>query len=405
VYNDEPQRLAITNATLVLPEALIEGGSLGIANGRVQELGPAGSLQGDYDVFIDAAGAYLMPGVIDLHNDSLETEINPRPETSLKIDFALANLERRLLFSGVTMEFHAISFMNNAKNGRTIANAADRAAQVHAYANSGHQLIANHVLHRLDVWTPDSLDPIFDSLAQSEVRYMSINDHTPGQGQYRDIAAFKERMEAWKTQRGRAFGGEDAEQRMAARAADTETVPMVYARITDELARLPYHIASHDDDSPDKVNTLHALGARVCEFPVTLEAAQQGRDRDMIIVIGAPNIVRGGSSSGNMDAAELVSNGLADAICADYHAPSMLPAAFRLYDDGLVDLPAAVRMLTLNPARAVGLDDYGALREGYVADLLLVRRAPNGMPEVERVFRGGEEIMSLRPSRRVEVPA
>ncbi|MGE0058687.1 MAG: alpha-D-ribose 1-methylphosphonate 5-triphosphate diphosphatase [Dehalococcoidia bacterium] len=403
--SNETQRIAISNATIVLPEALIEGGSLGIAGGRIVEVEASGNLQGEYDVCIDAEGAYVMPGVIDLHNDSLETEINPRPETSLPVDFALANLERRLLFSGVTMEFHAISFMNNTKNGRTVANAADRAHLVHEYARSGHELISNNVLHRLDVWTPDGLDYIFESLARAETRYVSINDHTPGQGQYRDIEAFKERMEAWKNQRGRHFGGEDAEKRMMERAADTETVPMVYARIREERQRMPFVIASHDDDTPEKVDTLFAMGASVCEFPVTVEAAERGRSKGMTIVVGAPNIVRGGSSSGNMDAAELVRLGLADAICADYHAPSMLPAAFRLYDDDLVDLPAAVRMLSLNPARALGIDDLGAVLPGYVADLLFVRRTANGMPAVERVIRGGREVMNLRPSRRVEVPA
>lgn len=403
--SNEPQRIAISNATIVLPEALIEGGSLGIAGGRIVEVEASGNLQRDYDVCIDAEGAYVMPGVIDLHNDSLETEINPRPETSLPVDFALANLERRLLFSGVTMEFHAISFMNNTKNGRTVANAADRARLVHEYACSGHELISNNVLHRLDVWTPDSLDFIFASLARAETRYVSINDHTPGQGQYRDLEAFKQRMEAWREQRGKGFGVDDPEKRMLERAADEETIPRVYNRIREERERMSFVIASHDDDTPEKVDTLFAMGAAVCEFPVTVEAAERGRSHGMTIVVGAPNIVRGGSSSGNMDAAELVRLGLADAICADYHAPSMLPAAFRLYDDDLVDLPAAVRMLSLNPARALGIDDLGAVLPGYVADLLFVRRTANGMPAVERVIRGGREVMNLRPSRRVEVPA
>jgi alpha-D-ribose 1-methylphosphonate 5-triphosphate diphosphatase len=401
VHNDEPQRIAITNATLVLPETIVPGGSAGIADGRLIEVG---SLQGDYDTMVDARGAYLMPGIIDLHNDSLETEINPRPETSLPVEFALANLERRLLFAGVTNEFHAISFMNNTKNGRTVGNAAERAGSVRDFAGNG-QLISNNVLHRLDVWTPSSLDFIFESLAGSQIRYVSINDHTPGQGQYRDLGAYKERMEAWRNQRGRGFGSDDVEQRMTERAADIETVPFVYSRIREEAERLPFVIASHDDDSPEKVDALWEMGARVSEFPVTIEAAQRARDRGMSIVVGAPNIVRGGSSSGNMDAAELVRNGLADCICADYHAPSMLPAAFRLVNDGLLDLPAAVRMLTLNPARAIGLEGLGAVQPGYLADLLLVREARNGLPEVERVFRRGIEVLTLRPSRQIEVPA
>jgi alpha-D-ribose 1-methylphosphonate 5-triphosphate diphosphatase len=286
-----------------------------------------------------------------------------------------------------------------------VSNAADRAARVRDYVDGGSELISNNILHRLDVWTPDSLDFIFESMAGMQTRYVSINDHTPGQGQYRDLSAYKERMEAWRLQRGRGFGSDDVEQRMQERAADEDTIPMVYTRLREERDRLPFVIASHDDDSPEKVDILWELGARISEFPVTIETAQRARDRGMTIVVGAPNIIRGGSSSGNMDAAELIAAGLADTICAVYHAPSMLPSAFRLVKDGLIDLPAAVRMLTLNPARALGMSDLGAIQPGFVADLLLVRDAASGIQQVERVFRGGVEVLALNTSRRVEVPA
>jgi alpha-D-ribose 1-methylphosphonate 5-triphosphate diphosphatase len=125
----------------------------------------------------------------------------------------------------------------------------------------------------------------------------------------------------------------------------------------------------------------------------------------MRIIVGAPNIVRGGSSSGNQSAIELFALGLADIICADYHAPSMLPAAFALVDDNVVDLPAAVRALTLNPARAVGLNDRGAIEDGLSADFILVRRTGRSFPAVERVFRSGIERMSINAQQPAEVPA
>ena len=202
-----------------------------------------------------------------------------------------------------------------------------------------------------------------------------------------------------------ALNPDDAIERMNARNADTETVPMVYARIAEERQRLGFEIASHDDDSPGKVDTLQTLGARVSEFPVTIEAAQRARELGMTIVVGAPNIVRGGSSSGNMDAEELFSLGLADVICADYHAPSMLPAAFRLVDDGVLDLPAAIRSLSFNAACALQRFDFGAIRFGYIADLVLVRRDGRELPQVERVFRSGRQMLSLPAVRREEVPA
>src|SRR5262249_52842540 len=152
-----------------------------------------------------------------------------------------------------------------------------------------------------------------------------------------------------------------------------ETVPAVYARVGREAAAQRIVVGTHDDDSPEKVDAQIRLGASVAEFPITLAAARQARARGMSIVVGAPNIVRGGSQSGNLDARELIAAGLADAICADYHAPSLLPAAFRLAREGLADLPRAVRMVTLNAARAVGLRDRGSLAAGQRADLILVR--------------------------------
>src|SRR5262249_38170307 len=177
-----------------------------------------------------------------------------------------------------------------------------------------------------------------------------------------------------------------------------ETIPRVYQRIREESERLGIRIGSHDDDSEDKVNALHEIGATVAEFPVTVEAARQAKQFGMHIVVGAPNIVRGGSSSGNMDASELFRLGLADVICADYHAPSMLPAAFRLVDDGIVELPAAVAAVPRNPALAVGLDRLGAITEGFTADLVLVRREEGCLPSVERVIRGGRQVLDLSPA-------
>jgi alpha-D-ribose 1-methylphosphonate 5-triphosphate diphosphatase len=406
VFREQSESIAITHAVIVQPDRVIDG-AIGIKDGRIQEVSGNDRLADVYDQVIDAEGAFLMPGIIDVHNDSLETEINPRPETNLPVEFALSTLEKRLLFSGVTTEFHAISFMNNARTNRSVEGAAQRAAVVAEYAASGRQLIANHVLHRLDVWSPHTLDFIFESMTRQSLRYVSINDHTPGQGQYRDLEGYKERMTAWREKRGRPIGvsEDEIEKRIADRNADQETIPMVYQRIRDEQARAAFFIASHDDDSAFKVQVLHDLGAGLSEFPVTFDAAEQARAEGMAIIVGAPNIVRGGSSSGNLDASELFRRGLADIICADYHAPSLLPAAFRLVDEGIIDLPAVTRALAQNAAKALRLEGLGAVEPGYVADLIVVRRLSAAAPRVERAFRSGVPVLTLRQPIPQEVPA
>ena len=403
--SENKESFAITNAVIVRPHAVDERGAVGIEGGVIKEVAADGALSSAYDREIDVQGAYLMPGIIDLHNDSLEVEVNPRPETNLPVEFALANLERRLLFSGVTTEFHAIAFMDNERSKRTLGGAITKAAFLADYVRSGAQLIDNQVLHRLDVWSPASLDAIFESLERMPARYVSINDHTPGQGQYRDLSSFKKRMSAWAERRGGNPGLDSVEQRMQQRAADTETIPTVYRRIGAEMDRNRFFISSHDDDSPEKVDVLHSLGATITEFPVTVETARRARDLGMSIVAGAPNIVRGGSSSGNQSALELFSLGLADVIVADYHAPSMLPAAFRLVDDGIADLPGAVRALTLNAAKAVGIPSLGAIEPGYRANLIAVRREGHAWPVVEIVIVGGVQRLRLQAPQRREVLA
>lgn len=394
----------ITNATVVLPDRTLPGGAVAVRQGRIAEVArSAQALATPTEEEIEAAGAYLLPGLVDLHNDGLELEINPRPGANISLDLAFTSFERRLIACGVTTELHAISFMDRARDHRTGSAAAGRSAYVAALQQDGRSLVDHQVLHRIDVWSPEHLDAVFESVGRLPVRYVSLNDHTPGQGQFRSLDQYLQRMGEYKRSRGHeAPTLDEVEGLTTARAADTTTVPAVYARVRQEAEKAPLVIASHDDDSPEKVEIGWQLGARIAEFPVTVEAAARARELGMAIVIGAPNIVRGGSQSGNLDACELVRRGLADVICADYHAPSLLAAAFRLVDEGLADLPSAIRAVTLNPARAVGLGDRGAIEPGLVADLLLVRWTAASVPRVEAAFRAGQRVLSVAQQTSVE---
>jgi alpha-D-ribose 1-methylphosphonate 5-triphosphate diphosphatase len=154
-------------------------------------------------------------------------------------------------------------------------------------------------------------------------------------------------------------------------------------------------IATHDDDTVEKVHAQLVLGATVNEFPITFEAAQYARDHGMMILVGAPNVLRGSSQSGNISARDLVEAGLADGICADYHAPCLIPAAFKLYELGLCDLPAAIAKITRNPANALGLTDRGEIAVGKLADLAIVRMDDSGIPQVEATFLEGRPSLTF----------
>ena len=385
----------ITNASVVLADQVLPRATVTIRDGLVADVAEGGSRAGGAGV-IDADGAYLLPGVVDLHNDNLEFEINPRSSANLPLPFALATMERRLAAAGVTTEFHAVSFQEQVRKGRTISEAGERAAFLARYDGAADRAVRHHILHRLDMRTPGVLESALPSLRRVRVPYVSLNDHTPGQGQYRDVERLIAMADATRAMRSdEAVDPEWFRERMRRGMEDSETVPAFYRTVAEAASRVPMIIATHDDDSIEKVDEQLMLGATVAEFPITVEAAAHARRHGMAIIVGAPNIVRGGSQSGNLSAQELVRQGLADIICADYHAPSLIPAAFRLVDDGLLGLAEAVRMISRNAALAVGLSDRGEITPGLLADLCLVRRDAAGWPHVERTFIAGRESFAF----------
>jgi alpha-D-ribose 1-methylphosphonate 5-triphosphate diphosphatase len=392
------QTSVIRNAIVVQPDSTVTHGGVLVAGETIQTvLDDDSACQREIAngaLSIDAQGAFLMPGVVDLHNDALEFEINPRPGASLPLPFAFDNLERRLAAAGVTTEFHAISFMDRPNVRRSIDNAAERARFVAHLADGPRRAVDHQVLHRIDVWHPDALETVFGSLREMNVRYASLNDHTPGQGQYRDLQKFFSMREAY----GNTRAEEEVRERMLARSADTRTVQRVYHSVAEACQTMGTVLATHDDDSVEKVDVQCGLGATVNEFPVTIEVAEHARARGMAVVVGAPNIVRGGSQSGNLAASELLSRGLADVISADYHAPSLLASAFKVFQCGWATLPEAIRMVSLNAARAVGLHDRGAIPPGLRADLALVRLDSAGFPHVEATFLAGHQVFAYQRS-------
>lgn len=388
---------AITNARVVLPDRVLDRATVCVSGGLIEDVQATSRFTTRVaPEVIDAGGALLMPGLIDLHNDALELEVNPRPRARLPLPFALNNLERRLIAAGVTTEFHAIGFMERPAAFRTIDNARERSAYIAQLASGPPRAIEHHVLHRINVRDRNALDIVFDSLDSLPVRYASLDDHTPGQGQYRDVEKHHKHMEQHRAVRGGTPEGlDEVMRRMELAVADTATVPYVHERVRAESRLLPITLASHDDHTPEKVDTLFEVGAQIAEFPVALEAAERARERGMTIVVGAPNVLRGGSQSGNIAAGDLIRHGLADIICADYHAPSMLAAVFRIVDEGLRDIPSAVRMVTLTAAQAVGLTDRGSIQAGMRADLILVQVDSHGFPHVEATFTRGRRTSTF----------
>ncbi len=382
--------LAITNARIVLLDSVLENGDLIVSGGLIEEFGPAGSLPVRGMQAIDARGAYLIPGIIDSHNDGVEGEINPRPRAGFPANFAIANYEMRAASSGVTTAFHAVMFADLLDKERTIRGASAIADMLHELTNP---LIDHEVLYRLDVWTPSGLGPLFNSMRKAKVQAMSLNDHTPGQGQYRDLDELKKTLSAYLAKMAIRFDPNEIVGSKVSGAARNERPVEVLRRTRDEIAKEPFILLGHDPDTPEKIDELADLGVTIAEFPVTYAAAQRAREVGQWITMGAPNIVRGGSSSGNLSALRLARDGLLDILCGDYHAPSILYSAMLLYRQGICPLPESIAMITSNPAKSLSLTDRGRTAPGLAADLCLFTESGH-IPRVLAVLKRGELIYS-----------
>ncbi len=364
----------LTNAIVVTPTEVIDGGTVVVADGVITDVLDR-SYAGDPGA-IDLAGRMVMPGFVCLHNDAIEREINPRPGADLDAAFALLHLDRKLAAAGVTTQFHAVSFSEREAANRTLETASRLCGSISEFRSGPLASIDHHILLRLDLRTPGAIDALLPCLDDAVVPLLSLNDHVPGQGQFRDLAAFRKYLSR------DLLGGVPAAQVDLMLDDALREAAATEFRVHDALDRLqqvhrehPDHspiLVSHDDDTAERVDLMHSLGCRLAEFPLTLEAAQRARELGMAIEMGAANVLRGGSLSNNIGGRELLARGLVDILLADYHAPALLAAVDKIVELNLATLPEAVALMTNNPAQAVGLTDRGALLPGRRADLIIV---------------------------------
>jgi alpha-D-ribose 1-methylphosphonate 5-triphosphate diphosphatase len=374
-------QLILSNAAVVTPAGVVDGSV--VAEGGVIVAVERREIAGG----IDLRGALVTPGLIDLHNDGLEVEINPRPGVGFPLAFALHNFDLRAAGAGLTLAFHAITFADFLKKDRSIDVADQRARAIRALGPE--DTIAEHgVLFRADVWQPEGIPLLLERTQDWATRIVTINDHTPGQGQYRDIDNYKRFIREWA---GRSDADVDrtTEEKMVFARQHPEVGERTFAMLRGGHRELGLILGSHDDDTPERCTFLHDVGATIAEFPVTIEAAMRARELGMTIVAGAPNIVRGGSHSGNVSALELVERGLCDILVADYHAPSLMLAVQQLVEHDSMLLEAAVALVTTNPAIAIGRPERATIRPGNEATFTLIRRTPGAAWRAVGVVRKG----------------
>ena len=372
----------LTNARLVLADDVFTG-TLVLRDGLIAEVQPGPARVASA---LDLEGDYLMAGVVDLHTDNLERQVQPRMNARWPSRSAMLAHDAQCAAAGVTTVLDALCLGDLGFDEGRARTFRDGVADLDALTATG-LLKSEHFLHlRCEMPAADVVE-LADGVADHpRVRMVSLMDHSPGVGQYADVDRFR----ALRRKEGRS--AEQIERQISQLLEQRERLRAPNRRaLLARMAALDVALASHDDRDADEIEQNFMDGIRISEFPVTLAAAQAAKQRRMDVIAGAPNIVRGGSHSGNVAVADLVAADAVDALASDYVPASLVEAAFRSADTGAITLPRAIALVTDTPARMARLPDRGRLAVGLRADCLRVR-VFEGLPVVRQVWRGGERV-------------
>jgi alpha-D-ribose 1-methylphosphonate 5-triphosphate diphosphatase len=372
--------LLLTDARVVTDDGVFDG-TVAVERGVITAVARGGTSVGGA-VRLD--GAVLLPGLVDLHTDNFERAIEPRTAVRIPGLAAMAMHDRETVASGVTTVFDALCLTDWDDDASRMESLEHGVAALHTLAP---HLKAEHFLHLRVELPADGIMPVFDRLAADpHLRLVSLMDHTPGEKQFASLEAW--RMLPWNRRRA----AEELARIEAVFDSGRARAPANRRAVLARLAGTGIALASHDDRTPAHVAEAAGDGITISEFPVTFEAARAARDAGQAILGGAPNIVRGGSHSGNIAVGDLAREGLLDALASDYVPAAMIEAMFRLHHAHGVPLPAVSAMVSAVPARLVGLDDRGRIAPGQRADLVAARWHDAGAAVVEAVWRAGQRV-------------
>jgi alpha-D-ribose 1-methylphosphonate 5-triphosphate diphosphatase len=337
---------------------------------------------------IDATGLLVLPGIVDIHGDAFERQMMPRPGVHFALDLALLESDRQALSNGITTVFHGVTWswepgLRGAENARSLLATIERLRS---------ELAADTRFHlRHETYNLDAEEEIAGWLAQRRIDVLAFNDHM--------TAAIK--TDPRMVERA-GVSREEFERVVERVRRRRDEVPASIARLAAAATLHGVALLSHDDASPAQRQWYRSLGCRVAEFPTTLETAQEAAASGDDIVLGAPNVVRGGSHIGWIDAREMIARGLCSVLASDYYYPAPLLAAFRLVTSGTLALEQAWPLVSEAPARAVGLGDRGRIAPGQRGDLVLVDASNHDRPRLVATIAGGR-VVYLNEAERLAV--
>ncbi|CRK82201.1 phosphonate metabolism protein PhnM [Neobacillus massiliamazoniensis] len=384
----------ITNGHIVTEAAILEGFDLLIKDDRIEKIAFRGEMPIDETLeVIDAAGGYISPGFIDLHSDYIENMAAPRPTSLMNFYLSLREAEKELIAHGITTMYHSLSLYKFTeyvhkpiREPENVKKFIDLIEQSHTNSH-----LVRHRFHaRFEIDNVNEVDNLKAYIAENKVHLISFMDHTPGQGQYRDLEVYRHTVRGYND----ISISDDEIDRIITKHMTKEKLAIDAMRdIAQAAMENNIAIASHDDDTIEKLELVKSFGAQISEFPITMEIAKKAKEQGMSTLAGAPNVLLGGSHSGNLSAAEAIQEGAIDILCSDYYPAAMLHAIFEMNKTYGQDLAEMFRLVTINPAKAVKLDhEIGSIKEGKKADLLIIEKIQHDFPVITTVMVDGKLI-------------
>jgi alpha-D-ribose 1-methylphosphonate 5-triphosphate diphosphatase len=378
----------ITNAHIVLADEVVYG-SLVVQDGIITDISTSLSSVGcAIKNAIDAESDYIIPGLVELHTDNLEKHFSPRPKVTWPGQPAVIAHDAQLIAAGITTVFDAVALGDVNEGSQRIENLHLMLDAI-TEAKNKQLLRAEHFLHlRCEVCHPDAVDLLTPLVDKDLVRLVSVMDHSPGQRQFTNMDKYRIYYQGKYH-----LSNDDLEQFMIKQRENSQRYSDQYRREIVAMCQARHiPIASHDDATLAHVEESAAFGMSIAEFPTTAIAAKQSHEQGMLVMMGAPNVVRGGSHSGNIAAHELAAQGVLDILSSDYCPASMLHAAYKLSTlENDYGLSAAINTVTLNPATSVNLDDRGQIAIGKRADLVQMKIVDE-LPVVGHVYAQGRRV-------------
>ncbi len=379
--------IAIINGRIVTPDEVLEHKVLLIEKDRILSIGDTYDAA---DKVIDAHGRYVFPGFIDVHSDKIEQFIYPRPTARFPFELALKECEKELLQLGITTIYHSFSLYKDELLGKSPLRTKESVLKMAELIDDIHKRchLIHHRFHlRIEIDNTEAFAIAKEMMEQGLVQEISFMDHTPGQGQYRDLEVYRDTV-------NKCHGMDNENKTFEEiieyhKHKETLTFEQLH-KLADMAHERHITVASHDDDSVEKLAVNCRLGVDISEFPITEEIAQSAHSMGFYTIAGAPNIVLGGSHSGNMSAADAVMHGCVDILCSDYFPQAILHSLFIMCKRYGMQMPEIVKKVSLNPARAMKIDkDYGSIEAGKKADLVIAD-VLDGYPVVTHVLVDGK---------------